>query len=813
VRAEKGDIMARTSSLLLLVGLPALLPALGLTSGCPAVDEEAVPKNVPNINDAELTLVRIELDATGLVGIADGFRADLSSLDVHKKGGWQTYELAEQGYVAAGDTLTLLRVVDPDESVKMLRAQGEFSLVIAGEHVPVTVTSARGVQVHIDQPLVPGAVNHVRIDLAAALQSKKNGWRLHPSLKAEVSADPSALASGVVTPGAGGAIELDDGFRLEVPPGAVTDDTLIWVERVPTSLRPYYLLGPEHLRFNLPVTAHVPGETPEPVVSWDFKRIAGELDPQGRVAAQNDHFSCLFIGDLSETATPLGATAILFENKPDVEDMCDVNYSIVITDLHDARTRVVGGIGPAANETGKLGCEGEDIYEAPSLDAIFGDKPGFTKVAATPGDLYQCNGAPKGERCHNAHAPGCVRQKLSVGGAHIHDTHDPSTWQHYIGFHDATTPPTQVTVTAREDFVNPENVPNIDPFADTLVHSGYRYMLKGEKNFTNPPEPFVLKAEWRSSIGFSKDRRYMFQATGGSNFTGDQWVNLLANSREFKKVLVSADTAYRMDEGGTTGLHYSTDGKTWDLGLGSQSPPDGTIMGLAVYERLCDDPGFLDVPVKEWFYEPVKQIVCQGAVPRGNKGNKFAFLPSAKATRGWLLKLQLKLAFPATAFEEHEVLQKPFDDVEVDDEYAPYIQFAKKEGIVEGYPDNTYKPYSPISRAETAQLTVRVGKHKDAAGRYRTLYFLWGLILPKKIEEEQEFDDVAWAKLPCPDKDAHNSATCWFYHAVYALNHFDGAICGDAGTNQFRPHDDVNRAEGAKLSCIVSGYCEPQQCM
>ena len=810
--------MTRTSSLLLLLGLPLLLPALGLASGCPAVDEEAVPKNDPDVNSADLTLVRLELDATGLVGIADGFHAEISSLDVHKKGGWQTYELEEQGYVAAGDTLTLLRVVEPDESVKMLRARGEFSLVVAGEHVPVTVTSARGVQVHIDQSLVPGAVNHVRIDLAAALRSKKdddddkmeNGWRLHPSLKAEVSADPSALASGIVTPGAGGTIELDDGFRLEVPPGAVADDTLLWVERVPTSLRPYYLLGPEHLRFNLPVTAHVPGETPEPVVSWDFQRIAGELDPQGRVAAQNDHFSCLFIGDLSETAKPLGATAILFENKPDVEKLCDVNYSIVITDLHDARARVVGGMTKIPSKSkGTEYCDGEDIYSPSSLENIFTYTAGAGQrmIVASPGDVSQCDHWETWCPWED----GCANQMLRVEGKPIRETHDEPPnkhpWEHYIAFDDAPTLTTSVKFAERAAGQQP------DVKAHNLLHSGYRYMLEGKKDFTDSDGDLVVNEEWRNSIGFSKDRRYMFQATGGK-FTGEQWVNLLASVREFRKVLVSSDTVYRMDEGGTTGLYYSTNGKTWDLGLGSKKiPPDGTIMGLAIYEHLCDDPGFLDVPENAWFYEPVKQLVCQGVVEPGNKGNNLAFHPGDKATRAWLLKLQLELAFPATPFEKIPVVEKPFDDVEVDDEYAPYIQFAKNAGIVEGYPDSTYKPNSPISRAETAQLTVRIGKHKDAAGRYRTLYSLWDSILTKKMKDEYEFDDVAWTKLACPDKDAQNSPTCWFYHAVYALNQFDGAICGDEGTNEFRPHDDVNRAEGAKLACIVSGYCAPQMCM
>ena len=45
-----------------------------------------------------------------------------------------------------------------------------------------------------------------------------------------------------------------------------------------------------------------------------------------------------------------------------------------------------------------------------------------------------------------------------------------------------------------------------------------------------------------------------------------------------------------------------------------------------------------------------------------------------------------------------------FSDVSLGDWYAPYVAFAQKYGIASGYPDGTFRPEQPVSRAELVKL-------------------------------------------------------------------------------------------------------------
>ena len=40
--------------------------------------------------------------------------------------------------------------------------------------------------------------------------------------------------------------------------------------------------------------------------------------------------------------------------------------------------------------------------------------------------------------------------------------------------------------------------------------------------------------------------------------------------------------------------------------------------------------------------------------------------------------------------------------------FAPYVCVAKREGWVKGYPDKTFRPDTPVSRAEAIALTARI---------------------------------------------------------------------------------------------------------
>jgi hypothetical protein len=795
--------MKRSNLWPLTLGLSALVAALPLASGCPP----SVADDPQNIGDTaeEVTILRFEVDATGLPVGATGVHAQVAAVDVHAKGGWTEHPVDKQFSVSAGQVLTVERVVGSGVDIDMVRISGEFALDIDGEVVPVTVTPARGFQVKFTQPITPGAVNHIRLDLGVALEQKPQGWRLQPSVKAAITAETTTLAAALVTPASGGALELDDGFRLEVPPGAVADATVIHVERVAGTHGTYYLLGPDGLQFALPVTAHVPGSTPEPIVEWSLRPIVGMFDDLGRAVVANTHFSCVE-RRVEAPAKPLGDHSFAFDGFA-----CGGQYSVVVTELADPRIRVFGGMSPHGPEDGVDGtkCEGRPVYDGVPLPKIFEHKPGYRKVATLPGDIYDCSYANLGN-CE----VGCPREALTVEGTVI-SADNASDGSFYLGFDRGSAAGTSVEpqwIAAKDE---DDDTPNIPPIpAYNLVNSWYRYAVDGKPD-AFPPKPALLVNDtaetffvWdetpRTSVGFTEGDKFMYLAAAFSaddnGLNGEEWVELLAAPRTItvdgQATEVKMDRAYTMDAGGTTALFYAENGHTW-LPQGTSQTADRAVTGLAVYER-CHY--FDDVPEDAWYFAPAMELVCHGAADAAK-----SFHPAAGTTRAEYLKYMLELAFPKIPFTA-DPEAPPFTDVPVDAWYAPYVAFAKTAKIVEGYPDMTFKPLEVITRAEAAKLTVEVGAAPGAEQRFKELHKSYTDLL-EDDDVDVEFTDVEWQDMNCPTDGAENSATCWFYHAVYALRDLK-AVCGDGQTGLFKPHTPVNRAESAQIACIVAGHCD-----
>lgn len=77
--------------------------------------------------------------------------------------------------------------------------------------------------------------------------------------------------------------------------------------------------------------------------------------------------------------------------------------------------------------------------------------------------------------------------------------------------------------------------------------------------------------------------------------------------------------------------------------------------------------------------------------------------PSGDLTRAEFTKIALN-AFQLP--RASSVSEKPFNDVNIDEWYAPYIQAAKQNGIVQGYPDGSFRPNDPISRVEALKVIL-----------------------------------------------------------------------------------------------------------
>ena len=95
------------------------------------------------------------------------------------------------------------------------------------------------------------------------------------------------------------------------------------------------------------------------------------------------------------------------------------------------------------------------------------------------------------------------------------------------------------------------------------------------------------------------------------------------------------------------------------------------------------------------------------------------------------------------------------------------IKFLTEIGVVVGYPDGTYKPDIPVTRAEFASMAIK------ALGQEST-----------QVTQEIHFDDIT------PD--------FWAYNIIQKAVYFD--LIPDSKGESYRPFDSVTRAEAINIA-------------
>jgi len=123
------------------------------------------------------------------------------------------------------------------------------------------------------------------------------------------------------------------------------------------------------------------------------------------------------------------------------------------------------------------------------------------------------------------------------------------------------------------------------------------------------------------------------------------------------------------------------------------------IVALAQRGQFHRDT-YSDVPRDAWFFEAVRTLYNEQII-RGYPDNTFR--PNQPITRG-------ELAVMAARFDGlySETRERIFSDVEHGTWSAGYIHGAAEVGWVRGYPDGTFRPTNPITRAEVVTLINRV---------------------------------------------------------------------------------------------------------
>jgi hypothetical protein len=116
----------------------------------------------------------------------------------------------------------------------------------------------------------------------------------------------------------------------------------------------------------------------------------------------------------------------------------------------------------------------------------------------------------------------------------------------------------------------------------------------------------------------------------------------------------------------------------------------------------CTEAPFKDVDKDSWYCPYVQLAKEEGWVNGYEKNGEVLFQPSKTIKRGQALKILLLASGVDT--EAIELDGQEFKDVKNTDWFARVVKYASDNGFVGGYSDKTFKPLSPITRAEFAKI-------------------------------------------------------------------------------------------------------------
>ncbi|MGE6667117.1 InlB B-repeat-containing protein [Paenibacillus xylanexedens] len=110
--------------------------------------------------------------------------------------------------------------------------------------------------------------------------------------------------------------------------------------------------------------------------------------------------------------------------------------------------------------------------------------------------------------------------------------------------------------------------------------------------------------------------------------------------------------------------------------------------------------GFQDVSPTDWFHDAVVQVQDKG-IFSGTTASTFS--PKGTMTRAMYVTVLGRMAGVDTGAYS----TSSFADVQVGSWYAPYVEWAVKEGITDGTGGGKYSPNATVSREQMATMTLR----------------------------------------------------------------------------------------------------------
>ncbi|QKS72682.1 S-layer homology domain-containing protein [Paenalkalicoccus suaedae] len=171
-----------------------------------------------------------------------------------------------------------------------------------------------------------------------------------------------------------------------------------------------------------------------------------------------------------------------------------------------------------------------------------------------------------------------------------------------------------------------------------------------------------------------------------------------------------------------------------------------------------------DVNVGDWFYQDVTYIQNQGYIQGFPDGT---FKPQTHVTRE-----QVALILGRYAYSSPPAIRSTsFSDVGTNSQAAPYIRAFSDQGIINGYPDGTFRPNQTIKRGDMAMIIAK------------------GFLQETPVSMTQPRD---------------TRPGDYYYHAVRKL--YEAGVSQGYQDGRFLPNEPVTRAEFAAIVRRVIAY-------
>lgn len=128
-----------------------------------------------------------------------------------------------------------------------------------------------------------------------------------------------------------------------------------------------------------------------------------------------------------------------------------------------------------------------------------------------------------------------------------------------------------------------------------------------------------------------------------------------------------------------------------------------SLLNLSYNVYAVQSADFTDISEGDWYFKYITFARSKGFVNGYTDGS---FHPNDPITRGEAVTMMMQISgiidYPLTGFESE------YSDVSADDWFGDAVAVATDYGIVRGYGDNSFRPYSNLTRAEASVMAVSV---------------------------------------------------------------------------------------------------------